>query len=50
VTENSRRARYYELTAEGRRQLGLEKALWERASEAVNSILAARVAPPPIPA
>lgn len=50
VTENSRRARYYELTAEGRRQFGLEQALWERASEAVNSILAARVAPPPVPA
>src|SRR6478736_2479910 len=26
VTENGRRARYYELTATGRRQLGLEQA------------------------
>ena len=50
VTENSRRARYYELTAAGRRQLGIEQALWERTSEAVNSILATRGAPPPVAA
>jgi transcriptional regulator len=30
VTENSRRARFYSLTAGGRRQLEREKAGWER--------------------
>jgi transcriptional regulator len=50
VTENSRRARYYELTAAGRRQLGIEQALWARASEAVNSVLTTRDAPPMMPA
>src|SRR4029077_16504173 len=30
ITENSRRARYYELTAAGRRQLDAERALWGR--------------------
>lgn len=39
VTENNRRARYYLLTAAGRRQLGTETAAWERASEAVNAFL-----------
>src|SRR3569833_4230425 len=28
VTENNRRARYYELTPAGRRQLGVEHTLW----------------------
>jgi transcriptional regulator len=41
VTENSRRARYYELTAEGRRQLTQERRLWEKSVNGVNSILAA---------
>jgi transcriptional regulator len=39
VTENNRRARYYELTASGRRQLGARAAEWERSSGAVNRIL-----------
>jgi len=39
TTENNRRARYYELTAAGRRQLAVEQAAWERASAAVNWIL-----------
>jgi transcriptional regulator len=39
VTENNRRARYYLLTAAGRRQLGIETAAWDKASEAVNSFL-----------
>lgn len=39
VTENNRRARYYELTAVGRRQLAVERASWMRASAAVNSIM-----------
>lgn len=39
VSEHNRRARYYALTAEGRRQLERERAEWERASTAVNWIL-----------
>ena len=39
VTENNRRARYYLLTASGRRQLESERAGWERASSAVDRIL-----------
>ena len=44
VTENGRRARYYELTAGGRRQLGVEQASWQRASSAVNWVLTSRLA------
>ena len=40
TSENNRRARYYSLTAEGRRQLDRERADWERVSNAVNWILA----------
>ena len=40
ITENSRRARYYALTAAGRRQLAAERATWERQSEAINLVLA----------
>ncbi len=39
VTENNRRARYYALTAAGRRQLAVERAAWKRASTAVNAIV-----------
>jgi transcriptional regulator len=39
VTENGRRARYYELTTLGRRQLETEQREWERSSGAVNRIL-----------
>ncbi len=39
VTENKRRARYYLLTAGGRKQLEAERADWERSSAAVNRIL-----------
>ena len=39
VTENNRRARYYSLTTEGRRQLERERAEWDRTSAAVNWIL-----------
>jgi PadR family transcriptional regulator PadR len=45
VTENSRRARYYELTVAGRRQLGLEQASWLRVSAAVNWVMNARLVP-----
>ena len=39
ATENNRRARYYALTAEGRRQLDAQTAEWERSSRAVNRVL-----------
>lgn len=38
-TENNRRARYYRLTAAGRKQLAAERAQWEQSSSAVNWIL-----------
>lgn len=40
-SENNRRARYYELTRAGLRQLELERASWERFSEALDLILGA---------
>ena len=40
TTENNRRARYYELTRAGRRQLEVEQETWERASAVVNRVLA----------
>jgi PadR family transcriptional regulator, regulatory protein PadR len=39
TTENSRRARYYSLTREGRRQLETELAQWRRTMRAVNQVL-----------
>ena len=39
VSENNRRARYYELTAAGRRQLTKEAGEWRRLSTAVALIL-----------
>lgn len=39
VSENNRRARYYTLTAAGRRQLEVERAAWERFSAALGLIL-----------
>jgi PadR family transcriptional regulator PadR len=39
VTENNRRARYYALTAAGRRHYDAERANWRRISRAVNLIL-----------
>lgn len=44
ITLNNRRARYYELTAAGRKQLAVEQAAWERASSAVNWIMQVQVA------
>jgi PadR family transcriptional regulator, regulatory protein PadR len=43
VTENSRRARYYSLTREGRKQFNDEIAQWKRMSRAVNLVLDATV-------
>ena len=39
ATENNRRARYYEITREGRRQLEAQMAEWARSSGAVNRVL-----------
>lgn len=45
VTENGRRAKYYELTAAGRRQLTEESRTWTRFADTVTRILAARQQP-----
>lgn len=39
VTESNRRARYYALTASGRKQLDMERAKWELVSGTINLIL-----------
>ena len=39
TTENNRRAKYYRLTAAGRRAVGTESASWRRYVEAVELIL-----------
>ncbi len=39
VTESNRKARFYEVTAAGAKQLEAERASWERSSAAVNGIL-----------
>jgi transcriptional regulator len=47
TTENNRRARYYTLTAAGRRQLEIERVSWQRAAAAVNWVLSANLLPEP---
>ena len=44
VTDNNRRARYYALTAQGRRHLEDSLAHWRRMSRAVNLVLDVRTA------
>jgi PadR family transcriptional regulator PadR len=39
TSENNRRARYYALTAAGRKALAAERSKWERQSHAVNLVL-----------
>ena len=39
ITENNRRARYYSLTAAGRRQLAAEQEKWDRLSHAVDLVM-----------
>jgi transcriptional regulator len=41
ASENNRRARYYQLTAAGRRQLDAERTAWERFAHALGLILQA---------
>lgn len=42
VSENNRKAKYYSLTATGRRQLAAEAKTWTRYAEAVFKVLQAR--------
>jgi PadR family transcriptional regulator PadR len=39
LSENNRRARFYELTAKGRKQLAQEEKNWSQLTEAVASVL-----------
>jgi PadR family transcriptional regulator PadR len=39
TTENNRRARFYALTAAGRKQLEIEKAGWERTAAMISRLL-----------
>jgi PadR family transcriptional regulator PadR len=39
VSENNRKARFYKLTAAGRKQLSAETENWERVSAAINLVL-----------
>ena len=45
LTENGRRAKYYKLTATGRRQLVAETQSWDQLSGAIAKIMAARQEP-----
>jgi transcriptional regulator len=39
TSENNRKARYYRLTASGRKQLHVETSRWQRVVHAVNQVL-----------
>jgi DNA-binding PadR family transcriptional regulator len=39
-SENNRRAKFYQVTRAGRRQLGAETARWTRVSAAIGRVLA----------
>ena len=41
VSDNNRKARYYRLTAAGRKQLAAEKEHWSRITAGINRVLAA---------
>ena len=41
TSDEGRRAKFYSLTAEGRRQLAVERSQWRRFSAAVNEVLSA---------
>jgi transcriptional regulator len=41
-TENNRKAKYYRLTAAGRKQLAVELSRWARYTEAVGMVIAAQ--------
>lgn len=40
VSENNRRAKYYELTKSGRKQLAVDQSEWQRLTAAVAQVLA----------
>src|SRR5215472_10643362 len=42
VTDTNRRARFYRITASGRRQLGAEKAGWDRTVAIMNALFGMR--------
>jgi transcriptional regulator len=44
ITELNRRAKYYRLTAQGKRRLKEEVSMWNRVSEAVSLVLAGKPA------
>lgn len=39
TSDNNRRAKFYRLTAKGRKQLSVEEETWERFSRAIDTIL-----------
>ena len=39
TSENNRRARFYKLTATGRKQLNIEEANWQRFTLAINKVM-----------
>ena len=45
TSENNRRAKYYQLTGEGRRQFREQSSGWQRFSDAVAQALGTRQAP-----
>jgi PadR family transcriptional regulator len=45
ITENGRRAKYYRLTAAGKRQLAVESKSWDTLSAAIGKIMSARGEP-----
>ena len=45
VSENNRRAKYYELTPAGRTQLGRELSVWARFADAVTKVVSATQKP-----
>jgi transcriptional regulator len=45
TTENNRRAKYYHLTAEGRRQFREQTTGWRRFADAVNQAITSKSAP-----
>jgi PadR family transcriptional regulator PadR len=44
VSDNNRRARFYELTKSGRKQLSAEAGQWRRLTEAMSSVLGPELA------
>lgn len=44
ATENNRRAKFYSLTASGRRALAAQSADWDRLSKAISNVLALKEA------